>query len=274
VPLGLQGMTTRPPAVAGVFYPADRDRLQQQVSELLASAAAPASVIPKALIAPHAGYAYSGGVSAAAFAALRDSAQTISRVVLIGPAHYVQVRGVAAPTVDAFETPLGRVLVDMEALSKIDDLQFVIRTNAPHAPEHALEVELPFLQTILPSFRVVLLIVGDTPPQDVALALRRMWGGPETLIVVSSDLSHYHGYETARRLDSRTAAAIERGDWGSLGPNEACGYLAVAGLVMETRHRGFKTCRLSLCNSGDTAGSRDRVVGYGAWLFGEATPQV
>jgi AmmeMemoRadiSam system protein B len=274
VPLGLQGMTTRPPAVAGVFYPADRDRLQRQVSELLASAAAPASVIPKALIAPHAGYAYSGGVAAAAFAALRDSAQTISRVVLIGPAHYVQVGGIAAPTVDAFETPLGRVLVDMEALSKIDDLQFVIRTDAPHAPEHALEVELPFLQTILPSFRVVPLIVGDTPPQDVALALRRMWGGPETLIVVSSDLSHYHGYETARRLDSRTAAAIERGDWGSLGPNEACGYLAVAGLVMETRHRGFKTCRLSLCNSGDTAGSRDRVVGYGAWLFGEATPQV
>jgi AmmeMemoRadiSam system protein B len=146
----------------------------------------------------------------------------------------------------------------MEALSKIDDLQFVIRTDAPHDPEHALEVELPFLQTILPSFRVVPLIVGDTPPQDVAVALRRMWGGPETLIVVSSDLSHYHGYETARRLDSRTAAAIERGDWGSLGPNEACGYLAVAGPVMETRHRGFKACRLSLCNSGDTAGSRDR----------------
>jgi AmmeMemoRadiSam system protein B len=228
--------------------------------------------MPKALIAPHAGYAYSGGIAAAAFATLRDSAQTITRVVLIGPAHYVRVGGIAAPTVDAFETPLGRVLVDMEALSKIDDLQFVIRTDAPHAPEHALEVELPFLQTILPSFRVVPLIVGDTPPQDVAL--RRMCGGPETLIVVSSDLSHYHGYETARRLDSRTAAAIERGDWDSLGPNEACGYLAVAGLVMEARHRGFKTCRLSLCNSGDTAGSRDRVVGYGAWLFGEATPQV
>ena len=157
-------MTTRAPAVAGVFYPAGRDRLQTQVSELLANAAAPASAMPKALIAPHAGYAYSGGVAAAAFATLRDSAQTISRVVLIGPAHYVQVGGVAAPTVDAFETPLGRVLVDMEALSKIDDLQFVIRTDAPHAPEHALEVDLPFLQTILPSFRVVPLIVGDTPP--------------------------------------------------------------------------------------------------------------
>jgi MEMO1 family protein len=127
-------MTTRPPAVAGVFYPADRDRLQRQVSELLANAAAPASVIPKALIAPHAGYAYSGGVAAAAFAAPRDSAQTISRVVLIGPAHYVQVGGVAAPTVDAFETPLGRVLVDMEALSKIDDLQFVIRNQRAACP--------------------------------------------------------------------------------------------------------------------------------------------
>jgi MEMO1 family protein len=267
-------MTTRPPAVAGVFYPADRDRLQWQVSELLANAAAPASVMPKALIAPHAGYAYSGGVAAAAFATLRDIAQAITRVVLIGPAHYVQVGGIAAPTVDAFETPLGRVLVDVEALSKIDDLQFVIRADAPHAREHALEVELPFLQTILPSFRVAPLVVCDALPQDVALALRRMWGGPETLIVVSSDLSHYHDYETARRLDSKTAAAIEHGDWGSLGPNEACGYLAVAGLVMETRRHGFKACRLSLCNSGDTAGSRDRVVGYGAWLFGEATPQV
>jgi len=145
-------MTTRPPAVAGVFYPADRDRLQRQVSELLASAATPASVMPKALIAPHAGYVYSGGVAAAAFATLRDIAQTITRVVLIGPAHYVYVGGIAAPTADAFETPLGRVLVDKEALSRIDDLQFVIRTDAPHAPEHALEVELPFLQTMLPSF--------------------------------------------------------------------------------------------------------------------------
>jgi MEMO1 family protein len=187
--------------------------------------------------------------------------------VLIGPAHYVHVRGIAAPTVDDFESPLGRVPLDAEALSRIADLQFVIRADAPHAPEHALEVELPFLQTVLASFQVVPLVVGDAAPQDVAHVLRQLWGGSETLIVVSPDLSHYHGYETARRLDRATAAAIERGDWASLGPNEACGCLAVAGLLVEAERRGLKARQLSLCNSGDTAGSRDRVVGYGAWMF-------
>ena len=155
-------------------------------------------------------------------------------------------------------------------LGKIDDFQFVARTNAPHAPEHALEVELPFLQTVLPSFQEVPLVVGDVAPQDVALVLARLWGGPETLIVVSSDLSHYHSYETARRLDLATAAAIERGDWSTLGPEQACGCLAVAGLLAEAQRRGLRAQRLELCNSGDTAGSRDRVVGYGAWMFGEA----
>jgi len=262
-----QSMTTRPSAVAGLFYEDDPGRLRTQVLNLLTDVTASSNVMPKALIAPHAGYVYSGRVAAAAFAMLRDSAQTITRVVLIGPAHYVRLRGIAAPTVNAFETPLGDVPVDVEALSEIADLQFVIRADAPHAPEHALEVELPFLQTALGSFRVVPLLVGDAAPQDVAHVLRRVWGGPETLIVVSSDLSHYHSYETARRLDLATAAAIEHGDWSSLGPNQACGYLAVAGLLMEAKRHTLKARRLSLCNSGDTAGSRDRVVGYGAWMF-------
>ena len=170
---------------------------------------------------------------AAAFAKLRDHAAPIKRVVLIGPAHYVRVCGIAAPTVDNFESPLGRVAVDAEALSKIADLQFVIRADAPHGPEHALEVELPFLQTVLASFQVVPLVVGDTDAQDVAHVLRQLWGGSETLIVVSSDLSQYHSYDIARRLDLATAAAIERGDWASLGPNGACGCLAVAGLLVE-----------------------------------------
>jgi MEMO1 family protein len=261
------GSGTRPPAVAGLFYPRDTDLLRRQVLDLLADFSAPTKVMRKALIAPHAGYAYSGRVAAAAFATLRDSAQTITRVVLIGPAHYLHVHGIAAPTVDAFETPLGRVAIDLEALRKIADLPFVIRADAPHAPEHALEVELPFLQTVLASFQVVPLVVGDAAPQDVAHVLRQLWGGPETLIVVSSDLSHYHSYETAQRLDLATAAAIERGDWASLGPNQACGCLPVAGLIVEAERRGLKARRLSLCNSGDTAGSRDRVVGYGAWMF-------
>src|SRR6516225_10240944 len=189
----------RPPAAAGLFYAGHRQRLQTTVSELLAEVASPANVLPKALIAPHAGYVYSGRVAAEAFATLRARAQSITRVVLIGPAHFVAVRGVAAPTVDGFETPLGCVPVDRDALSAIADLPFVIAADAPHAPEHSLEVELPFLQALLPNFTVVPLVIGDAVPQHVAEVLRRLWGGPETLIVVSSDLSHYHDYDTARR---------------------------------------------------------------------------
>jgi AmmeMemoRadiSam system protein B len=257
----------RPPAVAGQFYPGDRQMLRTSVSRLLAEAPASAMLAPKALIAPHAGYIYSGHVAAAAFAALRDNTQAITRVVVIGPAHYVPARGIAVPTADAFETPLGRVPVDREALSAITDLPFVVTADAPHAPEHALEVELPFLQALLGSFAVVPLLIGDAASQQAAAVLRRLWGGPETLIVVSSDLSHYHDYDTARRLDTATADAIERGDWESVGPDQACGFLAVAGLLVEAKTRGLAAQRLALCNSGDTAGSRDRVVGYGAWMF-------
>jgi len=262
-------MVVRPSAVAGQFYPGDADRLRKLVSDLLANIAMPIKDIPKALIAPHAGYVYSGATAAAAFATLRNAAQNITRVVLIGPAHYVHVRGIAAPTVDAFETPLGRVRVDASALDAVAGLPSVIQDDAAHAPEHALEVELPFLQTLLASFQVVPLLVGDVTPKEVAQVLRQLWDRPGTLIVVSSDLSHYHDYETARRLDAATAAAIEHGDWASLESHQACGSRAVAGLLLETGRRGLKSRRLSLCNSGDTAGPRDRVVGYGAWMFAQ-----
>lgn len=260
-------MVVRPSAVAGQFYPRDADRLRKQVSDLLANIAMPIKNIPKALIVPHAGYVYSGATAAAAFATLRDGAQTIRRVVLIGPAHHVHVRGIAAPTVDAFETPLGRVPVDKSALNAIAGLPFVIQDDLAHAPEHALEVELPFLQTLLVSFQVVPLLVGDATPEEIAQMMLQLWESSGTLIVVSTDLSHYHNYETARRLDAATAAAIEHGDWASLGPHQACGSRAVAGLLLETGRRDLKIRRLSLCNSGDTAGARDRVVGYGAWMF-------
>ena len=262
-----QGTKVRPPAVAGLFYTADPRRLRAEVAGLLADAPAHAGGRAKALIAPHAGYLYSGQVAATAFAALRDMAETITRVVVIGPAHYVALRGIAVPTVDAFETPLGRMPVDREALAAIADLPFVVEADAPHAPEHALEVELPFLQMLLGPFVVVPLVVGNAEPNDVAAVLRRLWGGAETLVVISSDLSHYHDYDTARRLDAATAAAIERGDWGQLGSDNACGFLPIAGLLVEAARRGLKAQRLSLCNSGDTAGGRDRVVGYGAWTF-------
>jgi MEMO1 family protein len=258
----------RRPAVAGSFYPAQPDRLRRQVVGLLADAGTPLKITPKALIAPHAGYVYSGSPAATAFATLRDSAQTLARVVLIGPAHYVAIRGIALPSVDAFETPLGRVSVDHGALNEITDLPFVSRNDAAHAPEHALEVELPFLQIVLPSFSLLPLVVGEATAQEVAQVLARLWDGPETLLVISSDLSHYHSYETARRLDAATAAAIERGEWASLGAGQACGYLPIAGLLIEANRHNLKARRLSLCSSGDTAGPRDQVVGYGAWMFG------
>jgi AmmeMemoRadiSam system protein B len=218
------------------------------------------------VIAPHAGYAYSGPVAAAAFACLRG-ATAIRRVVVIGPAHYVPVRGIAVPRTKAFDTPLGRVAVDGDALAAIAPLPFVTADDGPHAPEHALEVELPFLQAVLGSFALVPLLVGDARPQQVAEVLARLWSGPETLLVVSSDLSHYLGYDAARRRDEATAAAIERGEWADLGPSDACGFLAVAGLLIEAARRGFFARRLALCNSGDTAGPRESVVGYGAWTF-------
>jgi MEMO1 family protein len=265
---GSQRTKIRPAAVAGSFYAGHPQRLRTAVADMLAAAPESAGASPKALIAPHAGYVYSGGVAAAAFTTLRRSA-AITRVVLIGPAHYVAVRGIAVPTADAFETPLGRVPIDRDAVSAIADLPFVVEADAAHAPEHALEVELPFLQTLLGSFALVPLLVGDADPRQVAQVLGRLWGGPDTLIVVSSDLSHYHDYDTARRLDAATAVAIERGEWRSLGPDRACGFLAVAGLLVEADRRGLKAQRLALCNSGDTAGPRDRVVGYGAWVWEE-----
>src|SRR5689334_7540412 len=261
---------SRPPAVAGCFYPADPQRLRAEVANLLANASMETPWPPKALIVPHAGYLYSGSVAAAAFAAVKARGAMVTRIVLISPAHFAAVPGIAVPTAAAFETPLGPVPVDQAALAAILELPFVLRSDQAHAPEHALEVELPFLQTVLRKFSVVPLLVGDVTPQQVALALERLWGGPETLIVVSSDLSHYLVSDVARHCDADTAAAIERGDWAGLGPDDACGCRAIAGLLIAANAAGLSARRLGLLNSGDIAGGRERVVGYGAWAFSEA----
>ena len=242
--------------------PAIRSGCGRTVADLLAAAPASAGASPKALIAPHAGYVYSGGVAAAAFATLKAGKQAIKRVVLIGPAHYVAVRGIAVPTADAFETPLGRVPVDRDALSAIADLPFVVEADAPHAPEHALEVELPFLQTLLGSFALVPLLVGDADPRQVAEVLARLWGGPETLIVVSSDLSHYHDYDTARRLDAATAAAIERGEWAESRPRSGLrlsGGRRPAGGGRSPRAHGAPACAVQLGRHRGAARPRRRL---------------
>jgi MEMO1 family protein len=261
----------RPPAVAGTFYPADAARLRGVIEGYLDDAGCSrAGRPPKAVIAPHAGYVYSGPVAGRAFAALAEIASEIRRAVVIGPAHYVAMRGLAAPTVEAFRTPLGDVPLDRDAIAELLDLPQVALADAPHQPEHALEVELPFLQAVLGEFALVPLVVGEATPVEVAEVLDRLWDGTATMIVISSDLSHYESYARAREHDGATAAAIERFDHSALGPRDACGHLPIAGLLLEARRRGMQALRLDLRNSGDTAGTKDQVVGYGAWAFCEA----
>ena len=260
----------RPPAVAGSFYAAAPDQLLADVRGLLAAAGpgrAPASAGPKALIVPHAGYVYSGPVAASAYAALRGSESQIQRVVLFGPAHRVPVRGLAAPAADAFESPLGEVPVDRATLRRVEGLPQVLVDDRPHALEHSLEVQLPFLQHLLGSFELVPFVVGDATAEEVAEVMERLWGGPETLIVVSSDLSHYYDYENACRLDAATTSAIEALDPGALEFESACGRVPVCGLLQAAARHSLKASTIDLRNSGDTAGPRDRVVGYGAYAF-------
>jgi AmmeMemoRadiSam system protein B len=271
-----QPAAIRGPAVAGLFYPDEARALTRMVDAFLAAAAAGAEPPPKAVIAPHAGYEYSGQVAAAAYARLRPLTGTIRRVVLLGPAHRVPFRGLALPGVDAFRTPLGDVPIDAAAAACILALPQVTTLPAAHAGEHSLEVHLPFLQRTLgadPPFMLVPLVVGDADRERVAAVLEALWGGPETAIVISSDLSHYEPYAAARRHDLRTASAIERFAGHALGPDDACGCIAISGLLDAARAHGFACTRLDLRNSGDTAGALDRergVVGYGAWAFAPA----
>lgn len=257
----------RRPAVAGMFYPADPAVLHEEIQSFLSAAPAAADGPPKAVIVPHAGYVYSGPVAATAYAQLRPLAGRVRRVVLLGPAHRVPFAGIAAPQVDYFETPLGRVHVDRAAIEALSDLPFVVRSDLPHAPEHSLEVQLPFLQEVLGEFEVVPLVVGEATPEQVAEVLERLWGGDETLIVVSSDLSHYLPYEQARRIDAVTSQAIAELRDEAIGHEQACGATPVRGLLRAARRHGLRVRVADLRNSGDTAGPRDQVVGYGAYVF-------
>jgi len=221
---------------------------------------------PKALIVPHAGYIYSGPIAASAYAQLIPLSGTIRRVVLLGPTHRIGVRGLALPTCDAFATPLGNVPVDHEAEASLAGLPQVIRHPGTHAQEHSLEVQLPFLQEVLGDFSLVPLAVSDASPEEVAEVLETLWGGPETLIVISSDLSHYHSWAAARDMDGASARSILA--LSLLRDHEqACGATPVNGLLLAARHHGLIPRMLDLRNSGDTAGDRNRVVGYGAFAF-------
>ena len=256
------------PNVAGMFYPGDAGALRREVDAHLSFARA-GGPAPKALIAPHAGYRYSGAIAASAYARLKPRAHEIRRVVLLGPTHYHPVRGVAAPAAGAFATPLGRVPVDTAWMRRALELPFVRKLDPAFEREHSLEVHLPFLMRVLPRFSLVPLLVGSAAPADIDALLEALWGGPETAIVISSDLSHFLDYESARRLDAKTSAAIVALRHDDVGCEQACGRHAVNGLLHLAKRRGFEARALDVRNSGDTAGPRDRVVGYGAYAFFE-----
>ncbi len=256
----------RPPAVAGMFYPADAGELRGTVQEMLREPPQ-GSVPPKALIVPHAGYVYSGPVAASAYRCLQPLREQITRVVLLGPAHRVAFRGLAASSARAFRTPLGDIALDRAALDTLDALRQVHTIDEAHTMEHSLEVQLPFLQTVLKSFTLIPLVVGDASYADVAEVLEVVWGGPETLIVISSDLSHYHDYATAQRMDKATSTAITDLRPERLDYEHACGRTPVGGLLLAARVHKLHAEIVDLRNSGDTAGPRDQVVGYGAYVF-------
>jgi hypothetical protein len=262
----------RPPAAAGRFYPANPQELGDLIRTLLAQASPATGPAPKAIIAPHAGYLYSGPIAASAYAHLIPARDLVTRVVLLGPSHYIALEGLAATSAEAFATPLGLVPVDAEALRQIGSLPQVRVLDEAHAQEHSLEVQLPFLQTVLNRFSLVPLAVGGVTPEEISEVLDALWGGPETRFVISSDLSHYLDSQTARRVDSATAKAIEALNPDAIGEDQACGRVPIRGLLHAARRHGLSVRTVDLRNSGDTAGPRDRVVGYGAFVFEERPP--
>jgi MEMO1 family protein len=269
----------RPPAVAGLFYPHDRQKLRAVLDDCSARAARPEATpsaapaahtsIPKALIAPHAGYVYSGPIAASAYRALDDdAAHRIERVVLIGPSHFVRFSGLAVSRAAAFETPLGTVPVDDSMRREILRIPNIVVADFPHAREHSLEVQLPFLQVLLGEFRMLPIVTGDATVREVATALEHIWGDEETLIIVSSDLSHYLRYDAARGIDAATAQAILVRST-ELDGEQACGCVGINGLMQVAAERALEVRLLDLRNSGDTTTERSRVVGYGAFALYE-----
>jgi AmmeMemoRadiSam system protein B len=257
----------RHPNVAGMFYPGDAPALTAAVRAYLEAAEPRDLSPPKALVAPHAGYVYSGPVAASAYSLLAAYAEEISRVVLLGPSHRVPFRGLAYCEAESFLTPLGSVDVDRAAYEEVAGLLQVREFELPFEGEHCLEVQLPFLQLVLTDFRIVPFLVGEATTQEVAEVLERLWGGPETLILVSSDLSHYLPYEQAREIDAATTRAIEALRPEDIGYDQACGRNPLKGLLQEAKRHGLKALTLDLRSSGDTAGPRSQVVGYGAYAF-------
>jgi AmmeMemoRadiSam system protein B len=259
-------MHVKRPVVAGMFYPGTAHELSATLDELMQTASATSKERPYALIAPHAGYQYSGPVAASAYATLAPWADQIRRVVVLAPSHRLGFRGIATSSADMFQTPLGDIPVDCAAVKQLSTMSGVLRLDEAFAQEHALEVQLPFLQTVLAEFELVPLIVGEADSEDVSRVIDTLWS-PDTLIVVSSDLSHFLEYSSCQRRDRSTSALIENMQADDIGPYDACGAFPVRGLLKSARRHGWRVRTLDLRNSGDTAGDKSRVVGYGAYEF-------
>lgn len=259
-------MSTREAAVAGLFYESDRYRLKAQIDALLNQATAQSKTAPEVLIVPHAGYIYSGATAARAYRSLAARRDEIKRVVLLGPAHRVYVNGMAIPSVDCFATPFGEVELDRKSIDRIADMPGIITSDEAHRQEHCLEVQLPFLQSVLNDFSLVPVLVGDCKPDIVAAVIDELWEGPETLLVVSSDLSHFHPYDEAQQIDASTCGLI-LDKFSSLTGEQACGAHAINGLMCSKSSQSLTVEMLETCNSGDTVGDKNRVVGYGAFIL-------
>jgi len=270
--------SVRPPAVASLFYPGEAAELKQNLREMLDEASEaedpnedlPAGQHLRALIVPHAGYVYSGTTAALAYHLLRKNRDDFHRILLLGPAHRVWLEGITFPGTDAFETPLGRIPLAKQQIRELLRFPEVQLRDDAHQDEHCLEVQLPFLQEILNEFELLPAVVGEISPDSLSGLLENLLEDPQNLLLLSTDLSHFHSYSEAQAIDQKTAEAIESFEDEKILPEQACGAHPLRGLLRHARIQGWKIQRLGLCNSGDTAGSKDRVVGYGAWALSES----
>ena len=258
-------MTIRQPAVAGTFYPDSATILDSFITEMLSNSPK-RELSPKVLIVPHAGYIYSGSTAACAYSLLEPMQNSIRNVVLLGPSHRASFEGLALPDCEKFATPLGNIDLDTRTMAKLSAFAQIQTLDAAHSQEHSLEVQCPFLQKTLNNFKLIPIVVGDATPLAVAEVLEFLWGDDDTLIIISSDLSHYHNYEEANYRDNLTVKAIEQLS-SNLTGGQACGCRPLNGMMKVAQHRGMEVITLDVCNSGDTAGDKDRVVGYGAFVI-------
>ncbi len=257
----------RTTAVAGAFYPSEPEILSKDIQRYIEETPSVSLPVPKAIIVPHAGYEYSAGVAASAYKLLKSGRKSIKKVVILAPSHKIGFNGMALTKASAYETPLGNVEIDKEMNEQLLALPLVDYLEEAHKSEHSLEVQLPFLKEALDDFKLIPVITGNASPTDVETLLETVWGKKDTLIVISTDLSHYLPYNEACILDNKTKTAIENLDIDSIEQEQACGYVPLKGMLTIAKAKKMQVETLEVKNSGDTSGSKNRVVGYGAWAF-------